>query len=781
MYKKDIKPALDTTLSLMGLLLFSWLYLLIIVAIEIDDPGPVFFKQKRVGIHKRYFHLYKFRSMKMSTPHDMPTHLLENPEQYITRVGAILRKYSLDELPQLVNVLKGDMSLVGPRPEIPFYVNDFKDKIPMYMIKHQVKPGMTGLAQINGYRGDTSIEKRIEFDVQYIENWNFFMDISILLRTAFSGFMNKEKLSHRKRKSKPYRPEKQNMNNKAKTDLMALAMFLPSIIALAFVPVILRITNITTTFRETYMYNGGTEATSDGSTVYNLIDTYSQGKALAVLVLAIIMIFMALICCLSLFRRIEKRSLVYVGASVVFVVMTLASAITSEYSQIAFSGEYDRAEGFWTTACYFVMFLFSMYAFRTSGNFRYLMYGLFFCVGVNFVLGVTQVTGHNLLQQEWFMNLIADSTLRGNLSTDGFYTAGKLANGALYHSNYMGSFTGLAVPLLTIMSMYAENKLQRVLCIVFDAMAVFLMVGSAARSGVVAVAAAFVVGIIVFARQIAKHWKPCLILVASAAVVVVGANFALKNQLFNRLPSLVNDAVGLFLPSSDEDSDLYSKLPLREISTPSGGKLVLTGQTDTLTVGFDSDRRDYTFTNSAGGAVVPTYDYSFNDDYGKLSISADYGSGVFTVTAGTMTRKYTLTDSNALVGEDGFGKVYSEDGLYCIEASEIGVLTAYLDNGAYVYIECDDNGMLVFTQEDGETPLTGVLTYSFPGTLDDVFLRTEGSDDTSGIRDIIAMYFSGDEHNSLFFQMLNQKKIQMASLSKLRCVMGSTSELSGAL
>lgn len=755
-----LKRALDIFGSLVLLVLTSPVMLVSMLIIKLTMGGKVIFKQQRVGLNKKIFTMYKLRSMRDSAEKDTAWSTENDPRR--TKFGAFIRKFSIDELPQLVNVLKGDMSLVGPRPEIPFYVNDFKDKIPMYMIKHQVKPGMTGLAQINGYRGDTSIEKRIEFDVQYIENWNFFMDISILLRTAFSGFMNKEKLSHRKRKSKPYRPEKQNMNNKAKTDLMALAMFLPSIIALAFVPVILRITNITTTFRETYMYNGGTEATSDGSTVYNLIDTYSQGKALAVLVLAIIMIFMALICCLSLFRRIEKRSLVYVGASVVYIVMTLASAITSEYSQIAFSGEYDRAEGFWTTACYFVMFLFSMYAFRTSGNFRYLMYGLFFCVGVNFVLGVTQVTGHNLLQQEWFMNLIADSTLRGNLSTDGFYTAGKLANGALYHSNYMGSFTGLAVPLLTVMSMYAENKLQRVLCIVFDAMAVFLLVGSAARSGVVAVAAAFVVGIIVFARQIAKHWKPCLILVASAAVVFVGANFALKNQLFNRLPSLVNDAVGLFLPSSDEDSDLYSKLPLREISTPSGGKLVLTGQTDTLTVGFDSDRRDYTFTNSAGGAVVPTYDYSFNDDYGKLSISADYGSGVFTVTAGTMTRKYTLTDSNALVGEDGFGKAYSEDGLYCIEASEIGVLTAYLDNGAYVYIECDDDtGMLVFTKEDGETPITGVLTYSFPGTLDDVFLRTEGSDDTSGVRDIIAMYFSGDEHNSLFFQMLNQKKIQM--------------------
>ena len=385
-----LKRALDIFGSLVLLVLTSPVMLVSMLIIKLTMGGKVIFKQQRVGLNKKIFTMYKLRSMRDSAEKDTAWSTENDPRR--TKFGAFIRKFSIDELPQLVNVLKGDMSLVGPRPEIPFYVNDFKDKIPMYMIKHQVKPGMTGLAQINGYRGDTSIEKRIEFDVQYIENWNFFMDISILLRTAFSGFMNKEKLSHRKRKSKPYRPEKQNMNNKAKTDLMALAMFLPSIIALAFVPVILRITNITTTFRETYMYNGGTEATSDGSTVYNLIDTYSQGKALAVLVLAIIMIFMALICCLSLFRRIEKRSLVYVGASVVYIIMTLASAITSEYSQIAFSGEYDRAEGFWTTACYFVMFLFSMYAFRTSGNFRYLMYGLFFCVGVNFVIGVTQVT-----------------------------------------------------------------------------------------------------------------------------------------------------------------------------------------------------------------------------------------------------------------------------------------------------------------------------------------------------------------------------------------------------
>lgn len=150
------------------------------------------------------------------------------------------------------------MSLVGPRPEIPFYVNDFKDKIPMYMIKHQVKPGITGLAQVNGYRGDTSIEKRIEYDIRYIENWSFFLDIGILIRTALSGFMNKEKLNPDKPGSKkyikPYRPEKTNMKKtEGKTDLLALVMFLPSVIALALIPIIINIQTVVTDLQQTYM------------------------------------------------------------------------------------------------------------------------------------------------------------------------------------------------------------------------------------------------------------------------------------------------------------------------------------------------------------------------------------------------------------------------------------------------------------------------------------------------------------------------------------------------
>ena len=163
----------------------------IAIWIKLDSPGPVFFRQKRVGIHKTYFDILKFRTMRTDTPKDMPTHLLKNPEQYITRSGAFLRKTSLDELPQLFNILKGDMSLVGPRPERPLFVEKFKEEIPRYMVKHQVRPGLTGWAQVNGYRGDTSIKKRIDYDLYYIENWTFFMDIKIIILTFFTGFINK--------------------------------------------------------------------------------------------------------------------------------------------------------------------------------------------------------------------------------------------------------------------------------------------------------------------------------------------------------------------------------------------------------------------------------------------------------------------------------------------------------------------------------------------------------------------------------------------------------------
>lgn len=190
-----IKRVTDIAASLVMIILTSPLMLISAIVIKATIGGKVIFKQKRVGLNKKIFTMYKLKSMKDNSDSETAWSTDSDPRK--TRFGALIRKLSIDELPQLFNVLKGDMSLVGPRPEIPYYVENFKNKVPLYMIKHQVKPGMTGLAQVNGYRGDTSIEKRIEFDIHYIENWSYFLDLSILFRTVFC-FVNKEKLKTQK-------------------------------------------------------------------------------------------------------------------------------------------------------------------------------------------------------------------------------------------------------------------------------------------------------------------------------------------------------------------------------------------------------------------------------------------------------------------------------------------------------------------------------------------------------------------------------------------------------
>lgn len=160
------------------------------------------FKQERVGLNKELFTMYKFRSMVVNDQSNTAWSTNEDPRK--TKFGAFIRKFSIDELPQLCNVLKGDMSLVGPRPELPYFVENFQKSVPLYMVKHQVKPGITGLAQVKGYRGDTSIPKRIEWDVYYIENWSLFLDIKILFMTVFKGLRNEEVLpvSEEKKKEK---------------------------------------------------------------------------------------------------------------------------------------------------------------------------------------------------------------------------------------------------------------------------------------------------------------------------------------------------------------------------------------------------------------------------------------------------------------------------------------------------------------------------------------------------------------------------------------------------
>ncbi len=186
-----VKRGVDIIGSCFALIIFSPIMLIATIAIKASGDGPVIFKQERVGLHNKTFQMYKFRTMEVQKPQEESKAWTVKNDPRVTKIGKLLRRTSMDELPQFFNILKGDMSLVGPRPERPVFVDKFKEEIPRYMIKHQVRPGLTGWAQVNGYRGDTSIRKRIDCDIYYIENWTFGFDIKILFMTIFKGFINK--------------------------------------------------------------------------------------------------------------------------------------------------------------------------------------------------------------------------------------------------------------------------------------------------------------------------------------------------------------------------------------------------------------------------------------------------------------------------------------------------------------------------------------------------------------------------------------------------------------
>ena len=186
-----IKRLMDIVGSLLCIVLFSPVMIVFGALVKITSPGPLIYRQERVGLRNKPFMMYKFRSMVVQEESSEKKKWTVRDDPRVTAIGRFMRKTSIDELPQLFNVLKGDMSLVGPRPERPYFVEKFQEEIPRYMIKHQVRPGMTGWAQIHGYRGDTSIRKRIDYDLYYIENWTIGLDIKILFLTVFRGFVNK--------------------------------------------------------------------------------------------------------------------------------------------------------------------------------------------------------------------------------------------------------------------------------------------------------------------------------------------------------------------------------------------------------------------------------------------------------------------------------------------------------------------------------------------------------------------------------------------------------------
>ena len=183
-FNKFLKYLSDYVIAIIAIVITSPIMIITAIAIKLTSPGPIIFKQERIGHNSKPFMMYKFRSMKVQDPGEEKSEWTTKDDPRKTRVGELIRKTSIDELPQFFNVLKGDMSVVGPRPERPYFVQQFKETVPKYMVKHQVKPGLTGWAQIHGCRGDTSITKRIEYDIEYVENWHMGLDLAIMIKTA---------------------------------------------------------------------------------------------------------------------------------------------------------------------------------------------------------------------------------------------------------------------------------------------------------------------------------------------------------------------------------------------------------------------------------------------------------------------------------------------------------------------------------------------------------------------------------------------------------------------
>ena len=188
--RRFLKRAIDIVFSLAFLIVAMPLMLVIAIAVKLSSPGPVFYRQERMGLNGHTFDMLKFRSMPTDSEAKTGPVWAKSGEKRATPVGAFLRRTSLDELPQFINVLKGDMSVVGPRPERSVFIDEFRDHVPRYMLRHKMKAGITGWAQVNGWRGNTSIERRIEYDIYYIQNWSLKLDFKIMLMTLWKGFVH---------------------------------------------------------------------------------------------------------------------------------------------------------------------------------------------------------------------------------------------------------------------------------------------------------------------------------------------------------------------------------------------------------------------------------------------------------------------------------------------------------------------------------------------------------------------------------------------------------------
>lgn len=318
-------------------------------------------------------------------------------------------------------------------------------------------------------------------------------------------------------------------------------------------------------------------------------EMFSQNKAICLMFFSIILLIIAIAFCKQIFEKKDKIINSILILSFVFLVLTLFSALFSNYKQIALWGVYDRAEGFFTIACYILLFVYSIFAFKTTKDFKCVLIPIIIVVVINAFLGVFQYTGQDLLKTSLgaiFANVDPSSV-------DTLYNSGNLY-GTLYHYNYVGSFAAIVLPILIGSLFFEDDVFLKIVILITIACAFWLLFGSTSRAGLLGVAFSIIFALIIFRKIVFKSWKPVSICVGCIIVLVVGLNFATGGKILSRIPSLVSDAVSIFKTS--DKSDFKNSLPIQDIQNKEDGSIEIKVPNDVLKISHTAD--GYVFKNS---------------------------------------------------------------------------------------------------------------------------------------------------------------------------------------
>ncbi|WP_420482082.1 O-antigen ligase family protein [Clostridium beijerinckii] len=368
-------------------------------------------------------------------------------------------------------------------------------------------------------------------------------------------------------------------------------------------------------------------------------DFFSQNKAFYLMFFCIILLAISIIFFKKIFEKKDKilNSILIIGS--IFLLFTMLSAIFSNYKQVSFYGIYDRAEGFITIACYFILFVYSIYTFKTTNDYKYIITPIFILVAINSLIGLFQYVGQDLLKSKLGVAIAIPSEYQSsNQGIDLLYEKGKLY-GTLFHYNYVGSFVAIVLPILFCLTLLEDEDILHKLSLgFFSLLSVWLLFGSTSRAGIIGISVSTLFAVIIFWKLILEKWKPLLILLSSLMILSIGANFATKGSLFERIPALITDTISVFKDTSDFDYKNY--VPVRDVKhTDKDVEVIL--QNDTLKISYENN--NYVFKNSkdeiikytkgkvGGNKVLTTSDDSFKNisfKYDKFLASSNRDDGL---------------------------------------------------------------------------------------------------------------------------------------------------------